>query len=78
MNEAVELDQFELLEEKVSLLILLIEDLRNEKTILSDKLQSQEKTTHELSEQVRVLKENRENAKNRMVSLLEKIEEVNL
>ena len=78
MNEAVELDQFELLEEKVSLLILLIEDLRNEKTILSDKLQSQEKKMDELSEQVKVLKENRENAKNRMVSLLEKIEEVKL
>ena len=77
MKELNEIDQFELLEEKVNSLILLIADLKKENGSLSEKVGEQEYKVNELTEEIKLLKANREKAKKRVLSLLEKIEQIN-
>ncbi len=77
MNETSELEQFELLEEKVNSLFQLISDLKKEKQNLTEKVHTQETRIEELAAQVETLKANREKAKERVISLLEKMEHVN-
>ena len=77
MKELNEIDQFELLEEKVNSLILLIADLKKENGSLSKKVGEQEYKVNELTEEIKLLKANREKAKKRVLSLLEKIEQIN-
>ena len=43
MNETGDVDQFQLLEQKIDGLIELITDLRNEKTLLAEKVQTQDR-----------------------------------
>jgi len=85
MNEMGDVDQFQLLEEKVDSLIALIidlrnekEDLRNEKERLAEKVQIQERKITELTEQAGTLDANRDKAKQRIVSLLEKIKQIDV
>ena len=78
MNEPGDVDQFQLLEQKIDGLIELITDLRNEKTLLAEKVQTQEQTISELSVQVENLNANRDRAKQKIVSLLEKIEHIEI
>ena len=77
MRETSEMDQFELLEEKVNSLIQLMSDQKKEKKYLTEKIQAQERKIDELSKQVKKLEANREKAKKRVISLLEKIEQIN-
>ena len=76
MNEIVEIDQFQLLEEKIDSLILLVSDLRKENGLLSEKVQVQDNRISELSEEVETLKKTRDKARERVISLLEKITQV--
>ena len=78
MNETGDVDQFQLLEQKIDGLIELITDLRNEKTLLAEKVQTQEQTISELRMQVENLNANRDRAKQKIVSLLEKIEHIEI
>ena len=85
MNETGDVDQFQLLEEKIDSLIALVtdlrnekEDLRNEKERLAEKVQIQEKKITELTEQTVDLDANRDRVKQRIVSLLEKIKQVDI
>ena len=78
MNETGDVDQFQLLEQKIDGLIELITDLRNEKTLLAEKVQTQEQKISELRMQVENLNTNRDRAKQKIVSLLEKIERIEI
>ncbi len=85
MNETGDVDQFQLLEEKIDSLIVLVtdlrnekEDLRNEKERLAEKVQIQERKITELTEQAGDLDANRDRVKQRIVSLLEKIKQVDI
>ena len=73
-----EIDQFQLLEEKVNSLISLIGSLREEKESLNGKITVQEEKIAGLSAEVEQLKAVRDNAKKRVVSLLEKIEQLEM
>ncbi len=78
MNETVEFDQFQLLEDKIDALIVLIAELRKENGVLTEKIQVQDKEISELTQQVEGLKATRDKAKERVISLLEKIKEVDV
>ncbi len=78
MNETGGIDPFQLLEEKVDSLIALIIDLRDEKERLTEKVQIQERKITELTEQAGNLDVNRDKAKQRIVSLLEKIKQIDV
>jgi FtsZ-binding cell division protein ZapB len=78
MNETVEFDQFQLLEDKIDALILLIAELRKENGVLTEKIKVQDKEISELTQQVEGLKTTRDKAKERVISLLEKIKEVDV
>jgi len=68
-------DHFQLLEERVGSLIKNITSLREEKKSLVEKLNEQECRITDLTSNVEHLKEGRDKAKDRIVSLLEKIEQ---
>ena len=78
MEIGEETDKFQLLEEKVDSLIKYITLLRNEKDQLMEKIHAQEGKIEDLTGEVARLKEVRDNAKQRMVSLLEKIEKLDI
>jgi FtsZ-binding cell division protein ZapB len=69
-------DQFQLLEEKIDKLITTIKALKSEKESLTEKLQIQEERLTDLSHEVEGLKSARDKARQRIVSLLEKIEQI--
>ena len=73
MEKGEEIDQFQLLEEKVNSLISLIGSLREEKETLNGKIAVQNEKIAGLSAELEQLKTVRDNAKKRVVSLLEKI-----
>ena len=78
MNETGDVDQFQLLEEKIDDLIELITDLRKEKALLAEKVQTQEQKITALTERVGHLDANRDRAKQKIVSLLEKIKHLDM
>jgi hypothetical protein len=78
MDEPFEIDQFRLLEEKIDSLIDLLTAVRNEKMILAEKVQTQENRIAELSGHIEKLKKTQDSAKQRIVSLLEKLEQVKI
>jgi len=71
-----ETDQFQLLEEKIDKLITTIKGLKTEKESLNEKLQIQEEKLTDLTREVEGLKSGRDKARKRIVSLLEKIEQI--
>ena len=71
-----EIDQFQLLEQKIDKLITTIKSLKTEKESLNEKLQIQEERLTDLTREVEGLKSGRDKARQRIVSLLEKIEQV--
>jgi FtsZ-binding cell division protein ZapB len=71
-----ETDQFQLLEEKIDKLITTIKSLKTEKESLNEKLQIQEERLTDLTREVEGLKSGRDKARQRIVSLLEKIEQI--
>lgn len=76
MDGTVELDQFQVLEEKIDSLIALITELRKEKGLLAEKVRIQDEKVADLTEQVNGLKTTRDKAKQRIVSMLEKIRKI--
>jgi FtsZ-binding cell division protein ZapB len=77
MGLAVEMDQFLMLEEKIDVLIKAINALTQERDSLKQKLQAQQEKTAQVSREMEELKAARDNAKQRITSLLDKIEKVN-
>ncbi len=78
MNEIGDVDQFQLLEEKIDSLIALITDLRKEKELLAEQVQIQEMELADLTAQVGNLNTSRDGVKQRIVSLLEKINQIDV
>lgn len=71
-----EIDQFQLLEDKVESLIQMIKTLKNEKDSFAEKFQIQEEKLTDLKREVEELKSGRDKAKQRIVLLLEKMEQI--
>lgn len=78
MERGEEIDQFQLLEDKVDSLIRFITALKKEKESLVEKIQIQEGRITDLIGQMDHLKASRDKAKERVVSLLEKIEQLDI
>ncbi len=78
MNETGDVDQFQLLEEKIDSLIALITDLRKEKELLAEQVQIQEMEVADLTAQVGNLNTSRDGVKQRIVALLEKINQIDV
>ena len=78
MDETGEVDQFQLLEEKIDSLITLITDLKVEKERLRETVQVQDGEIAALKEQIENLNANKDRAKQRIVSLLEKIQQIDV
>jgi uncharacterized coiled-coil DUF342 family protein len=78
MNTGEDIDQFQLLEDKIDSLIELITTLRKEKESFAEKIQIQEKKLADLSEKFENLKTARDKAKQRIISLLEKVEQIDI
>lgn len=78
MEIGVDVDQFELLEEKIDRLIGTIQSLKKDNESLSEKVQIQEEKLADLNGQLEGLRASRDNARARIVSLLEKIEQIGL
>jgi FtsZ-binding cell division protein ZapB len=76
MNMGEDIDQFQLLEEKIDNLIELMSTLKMEKESLTERLRVQEERITGLTEQVESLSSARDRARQRIVSLLEKIDRV--
>ncbi len=73
-----ELDQFQLLEQKIDGLLELVGTLRKEKTALSEKVQIQEERLRDLAEELEIMKTARDKARQRILTLLDKIEKVEI
>jgi len=78
MNTEEVADQFQLLENKIDRLIELIITLKKEKESFADKFQAQEKNVSDLTDKLENLKTARDNAKQRVASLLQKIEQIDI
>jgi len=76
LNSEEEVDQFQLLEQKIDKLITTIKSLKAERESLNEKLQIQEEKLTDLTREVEGLKSGRDKARQRIVSLLEKIEQI--
>ena len=71
-----EVDQFELLEEKVDRLIQKTVGLKSEKEALEEKLRLEEEKVSDLNKEIERLRSGRNEAKDKIMSLLEKMEQV--
>ena len=78
MDTANDLDQFELLEQKIDLRIERIGVLKRDNDALGEKVRTQEEKLTELNQNLQTLKDARDQARQRIVSLLEKIEHVSV
>jgi uncharacterized coiled-coil DUF342 family protein len=78
MGTAEDMDQFQLLEEKVDSLIQYIAALKKEKESLAEKLHIQEEKLSDITKEVEQLKEARGRVKQRVVTLLERIEQADI
>ena len=78
MDRMGEIDQFVLLEEKVDHFIDMVSQLKKERDALLEKLQIQEERMGDLTSRLESLKAGRDKAKQRVISLLEKIETVGI
>ena len=78
MSRFEEMDQFQRLEEKVDSLIKFVDAFKKEKDSLLEKIQIQDERISDLSGELETLKANRDQAKQRILSLLEKIEQIEI
>jgi FtsZ-binding cell division protein ZapB len=78
MDTAEGIDQFKLLEEKIDNLIEFISVLKREREAIAEKAQIQEEKIADLNKQLESLKAGRDSARQRVVSLLEKIENIGI
>lgn len=78
MTMGEEMDQFQLLEQKIDGLLELVGTLRKEKAALAEKAQIQEERLRDLAEEVEDMKTARDKARQRILTLLDKIEKVEI
>ena len=76
LNSKDGVDQFQLLEDKIDNLIEMIKSLKSEKESFAEKFQIQEEKLADLTKEVEGLKSGRDKAKQRILSLLEKMEQI--
>jgi len=73
-----EIDQFDVLEQRIDSLIESITSLKKENGVLTEKAQIQEERLSDLDSQVERLKAARDQAKQRIIALLEKLEQIQM
>ncbi len=78
MDSMGDIEQFELLEQKVDSLLELLENLKKEKEALTERIQIQEEKIADLNAQLEALKSGRDKAKQKILHLLEKLERIEL
>ena len=78
MQKSEEMDQFQVLEEKVDFLLKSVSSFKKEKDSLLEKIQIQEERIADLTGELENLRASRDKAKQRIFSLLEKIEQAEL
>ena len=78
MGTAEDMDQFQLLEEKIDSLIKYIASLKKENESLAEKLHIQEEKITDLTQELEHLREARGKVKQRIVTLLERIEQADM
>ena len=78
MLKTEEMDQFQVLEAKVDSLIKFTHSLKKEKESLLEKLHIQEEKIANLTGELETLKGSRDKAKQRVLSLLEKLEQIEI
>jgi uncharacterized coiled-coil DUF342 family protein len=78
MFKTEEMDQFQVLEAKVDSLIKFVSSLKKEKESLLEKLHIQEEKIADLISELETLKGSRDKAKQRVLSLLEKLEQIEI
>jgi chromosome segregation ATPase len=78
MVKTEEMDQFQVVEAKVDSLIKFTNSLKKEKESLLEKLHIQEGKIADLISELETLKGSRDKAKQRILSLLEKLEQIEI
>jgi FtsZ-binding cell division protein ZapB len=78
MEQRNEADYFNVLEEKVGLLITQIDSLKNEREKLREKILQQQKTISDLSGEVEKIRGSRDKVKDRIMNILNKIEQMDI
>ena len=78
MENIEEIDQFELLEGKIDSLVSYVSSLKNERESLVEKINIQEERIADLSRDVELLKATKDKARQRIVTLLEKIDQLDI
>ncbi|UCB50932.1 MAG: cell division protein ZapB [Deltaproteobacteria bacterium] len=78
MGTAEDMDQFQLLEEKIDSLIQYIASLKKENESLAEKLHIQEGKLTDIAQEMEQLRAARGKVKQRVVTLLEKIEQADI
>ena len=78
MFKTEERDQFQVLEDKVDSLIQFAKSLKKERESLLEKLHIQEGKIADLISELETLKGSRDKAKQRVLSLLEKLEQIEI
>ena len=78
MQNGENLEQFQLLENKIESLIQIISSLKTEKTQLLTRLNNQEEKIDELTKEIEQLRQAGETAKQKTMSLLQKIEQIEI
>ncbi len=78
MGIGEDIDQLQVLEDKVDGLIKKLTSLRAENHSLSEKVQIQEERLGDLTTQIETLKSSRDQARQKIVTLLEKIEQLDI
>ena len=76
LNSEEGVDQFQLLEDRIDNLIEMIKSLKREKESFAEKFQIQEEKLADLTKEVEGLKSGRDKAKQRILSLLDKMEQI--
>jgi len=78
MMKTEEMDQFQVLEAKVDSVIKFAQLLKKEKESLLEKLHIQEEKIADLTSELENLRNSRDKAKQRVLALLEKLEQVEI
>ena len=78
MHKGDEKDQFEVLESKVDALIHFTDSLKKENESLQERVQIQEEKIADQNRELEGLRSARDKAKQRIVSLLEKLDQIDI
>jgi septal ring factor EnvC (AmiA/AmiB activator) len=76
MHTGEEIDQFQMLEEKVDSLIKMVNGMKRDRESLLEKIHIQEEKIADLTGEAEGLRATRDKAKQRILSLLEKLEQI--